>query len=108
MASATLQRFPGLADQALDRACRRHHVARLDLFGSALDDRFDPGRSDVDLLVSFDALALADFAANWWSLHAELERLFARKVELVEDSSLENPYLRARIMATRHPLYPAP
>jgi predicted nucleotidyltransferase len=34
--------------------CRRFHVRRLDLFGSAARGDFDPERSDVDLLVEFD------------------------------------------------------
>ena len=38
---------------AISTACRRFGVARLDAFGSALRDEFQPGRSDVDLLVEF-------------------------------------------------------
>ena len=33
--------------------CRRFNVRRLDLFGSGLTGRFDPGHSDLDLLVEF-------------------------------------------------------
>lgn len=35
--------------------CRRYGVARLELFGSAAGDAFDPQRSDLDFLVEFDA-----------------------------------------------------
>ena len=31
--------------------CRKHHVRRLAIFGSAVRDDFDPVRSDVDVLV---------------------------------------------------------
>jgi len=34
--------------------CRRFGVRRLDLFGSAATGAFDPGSSDVDMLVEFD------------------------------------------------------
>src|SRR5262244_388898 len=34
--------------------CRRFHVRRLDLFGSAARGDFDPERSDTDFLVEFD------------------------------------------------------
>ena len=38
--------------------CRQFHVLRLDLFGSAAREvDFDPARSDVDLLVTFDPAA---------------------------------------------------
>ena len=38
----------------LRAVCRRFHVRRLDLFGSAARGDFDPQRSDVDFLVEFD------------------------------------------------------
>src|SRR5437868_4983824 len=34
--------------------CRRFHVRRLELFGSAAREDFDPARSDLDFLVAFD------------------------------------------------------
>ncbi|MBO0883406.1 MAG: nucleotidyltransferase domain-containing protein, partial [Mycobacterium sp.] len=40
---------------AIAAVCRAHSVQRLRLFGSALSDRFDPSRSDVDVLVEFAA-----------------------------------------------------
>ena len=33
--------------------CRRFGVRRLELFGSAATDAFDPSRSDLDFLVEF-------------------------------------------------------
>lgn len=50
--------FTLLASQldAIALACQRHHVARMHLFGSAVRDDFQPGRSDLDLLVEFQSL----------------------------------------------------
>ncbi len=48
MIAATL-----LDPAVIARACERHGVLRLRVFGSALTDRFDPARSDVDFLVDF-------------------------------------------------------
>ena len=48
-----------LRDPAFDAVaalCRRFHVRQLDLFGSAVDGRFDPMHSDLDLLVEFEEL----------------------------------------------------
>ena len=39
--------------------CRRFHVRRLDLFGSAAGNDYDPVRSDLDFLVEFDPEALS-------------------------------------------------
>lgn len=38
----------------LERLCRRFHVRRLDLFGSAATGNFEPGSSDLDFLVEFE------------------------------------------------------
>src|ERR1700735_4649132 len=44
----------GMPSDVLPELCRRFHVRRLDLFGSAATGQnFDPVRSDLDLLVSF-------------------------------------------------------
>jgi hypothetical protein len=40
--------------EALQALCRRSHVRRLELFGSAARGDFDAGRSDVDFRVEFD------------------------------------------------------
>jgi uncharacterized protein len=37
--------------------CRRFHVRRLDVFGSAARGDFDPEHSDVDFIVEFDRSA---------------------------------------------------
>ena len=43
--------------EELARLCVRYHVCRLELFGSAAGDRFDPARSDLDFLVVEPVLA---------------------------------------------------
>jgi len=37
----------------LERFCRRNHIIKMSLFGSALRDELKPG-SDIDILVEFD------------------------------------------------------
>lgn len=88
--------------------CRRFHVRRLDLFGSAARGTdFDPQLSDLDLLVDYEPghspPALGDFLA----LRDALEALFGRKVDLAMESAIRNPYLRAGIAAARVPLHGA-
>ena len=45
---------------AIRAACERFHVVRLDVFGSALRDDYEPGRSDIDLLVDFGPMSPYD------------------------------------------------
>jgi hypothetical protein len=91
----------------LAELCRRFHVRRLDLFGSATRDDFDPSRSDVDLFVEFDpGTPLSPFDA-YFGFKEAVEALLGRPVDLVIASAVRNPYLLASIERTREPLYAA-
>lgn len=103
-----VEAFPHALD-ALPGVCRRFHVRRLDLFGSAATGRdFDPARSDLDILVSFEPLPPADYADAYFGLREALEALAGRPVDLVTEAALENPYLRRRVESERLPLFPPP
>jgi uncharacterized protein len=87
--------------------CRRYHVRRLDVFGSAARGTdFDPGRSDVDLLVSYVPGHRHDFAA-YQDLRDALTNLLGRPVDLVMENAVENPFIRAGIERSRLPVYAA-
>ena len=87
--------------------CRRHHVRRLALFGSAADDRFDPDASDLDFLVEFAPLAPADHADSYFGLLHDLEDMLGRRVDLLERAPIHNPYLLAAIGESEVVLYEA-
>lgn len=85
--------------------CRRWKVTEFALFGSILREDFRP-ESDVDVLVSFAA------EARWslWDLvemQEELEAIFGRSVDLVENGTLRNPFRRQSIMSTKEVVYAA-
>lgn len=84
--------------------CRRYGVARLDLFGSAATDNFDPQRSDLDFLVEFDGDSAGLFD-RYFGLKESLEALYGRSVDLVTPGSLRNPYFIAAINETRQLVY---
>ena len=93
---------------AVSELCRRFHVRRLDIFGSAAEGRFDPDRSDLDFLVSFEEPVTYDYADAYFGLLESLGALFGRKIDLITERSIENPYLRSEILAHRQLLYPPP
>jgi uncharacterized protein len=100
--------FPHAPD-ALSGVCRRFHVRRLDLFGSAATGvGFDPARRDLDILVTFEDLRPGDYADAYFGLREALEALSGRPVDLVTEAALENPYLRRRVEIERRPLFPMP
>jgi len=92
---------------ALEELCRRYRVRSLFLFGSAARGDFDPGRSDVDLLVEFEPMPAGGYADAYFGLREALEALFGRDVDLVTLTAVRNPYMKADIERTRTLLYAA-
>lgn len=86
--------------------CRRYGVARLELFGSATSDAFDPQRSDLDFLVEFDADSSRLFD-RYFGLKESLEALYGRPVDLVSAGSLQNPYFIEAVNNSRRVVYAA-
>lgn len=87
--------------------CRAHHVRRLSVFGSAVREDFDPATSDVDLLVDFEALGEMEYAPNYFDFLRHLDSLFGRKVDLVSDRYVRNPYFRREVDQDKVLLYAA-
>lgn len=91
----------------LQALCERYHVECLALFGSALREDFDSGRSDLDFAVEFQPMTPQEHAESYFDLLEELEGLFGRRVDLVEIGAVRNPYLRREIEAGQETLYAA-
>lgn len=89
----------------LTELCRRFHVRRLDLFGSAAGDDFDAERSDLDFLVEFEPTPPGGYADAFFGLKESLEQLFGRQVDLVAAAAIRNPYFRESVEGAKVPLY---
>lgn len=95
--------LPHLA--AIRELCQRHGIARLELFGSATTDAFEPGRSDYDFLIELDAAAPGSRAQRLLDFAEALEALLGAPVDLVNPHYIRNPYFAAEVQRTRLPLY---
>lgn len=93
----------------LEALCRRHHVRRLDLFGSAARGDFDASRSDIDFLVEFDrSNPEAMTLRTYLGLKESLEALLGRPVDLVDRQAVEasrNFIRRRSILSGLEPIY---
>lgn len=87
--------------------CRRRHVRRLDVFGSATGPRFDPATSDLDVVVEFDPLPPAEYVEHFFGLQDDLSRLLGRTVDVVVERAVRNPFFRDSLNASREPLFAA-
>lgn len=88
----------------IEKLCQKHKVKFLYLFGSAATPRFNRD-SDIDFLISFEDVPLLDYADNYFDLQEELERLLHRKVDLVVEKSITNPYFKNMVEKTRARIY---
>lgn len=84
----------------LAAACERRKVAKLEIFGSAASGAFDPQRSDLDILVTFESDYFPGIADAFVGLAEDLETLFARRVDPVTRRSVRNPHLKESIEET--------
>jgi len=85
--------------------CRRRKIVELALFGSALREDFR-SESDIDILVSFGKDADWDLF-DWVDMIEELKGIFGRDVDLVERTTLRNPFRRHYILNTQKVIYAA-
>lgn len=92
--------------EAIARACESYEVARLRVFGSALTDRFDPERSDVDFLVGYKPEAERTFQALF-ALREELERIVGSPVDLIDAGNVRNPYFAKSAFDSAQDVYAA-
>lgn len=89
---------------ALATFCRRHHIARLALFGSVLRPDFRPD-SDIDVLVEFQHGHVPGL--QFMSIEQELSQLLGgRRIDMVTPKFL-NPRIRNQVLSTAEPLYVA-
>ena len=89
----------------IQRLCGRHHVLRLELFGSAASGQHSPGKSDFDFVVEFPPLPAGAYADSYFGLLEDLERLLGGPVELVVGSAIKNPFFRRSVEQTSALLY---
>jgi predicted nucleotidyltransferase len=88
--------------------CRRFRVRRLEVFGSAARvSDFDPVRSDVDFLVTYDPEAPAPDLRQYFDLTEQLSALLGYPVDLVMSGAVRNPIVRDDIDRGKQTLYAA-
>ncbi len=90
-----------MPEYEISQFCRRHHICRLAVFGSALRDDFRPD-SDVDVLVEFEQGHTPGFA--FFDMQDELSELIGRRVELSTPAFLSR-YFRDEVLRTAEVQY---
>jgi predicted nucleotidyltransferase len=81
--------------------CSRFGVQSLNVFGLAAEGAFELAHSHIDFLVEFLPDDPANLFDRYFELQQALELLFARKIDLVTSSALENPDVIAVVNQSR-------
>jgi uncharacterized protein len=85
--------------------CKSLDVDKMYIFGSATGANFRID-SDLDFLISFsDKLSIEDYTDNFFELFYSLGSLFNRKIDLITENSLSNPYFIQSVNASKVLLY---
>ena len=84
--------------------CKKYKVSKLFVFGSILTNRFNK-ENDVDFIVNFDKAQVTDYFSNFFDLKYALEDVLGREVDLLEEQTIKNPYLKKNVDATKTLIY---
>ena len=84
--------------------CKKYKVEKLWVFGSILTPRFND-QSDVDFSVTFHYNEVKDLFLTFFDFIFELEQLLGRKVDVVDETAIKNPYFRKALNATKRLIY---
>jgi predicted nucleotidyltransferase len=80
-------------------------IKKLYIFGSALTPQFNETASDIDVLVETTDILPEEKGEKLMNLWDDLELLFNRKIDLLTENSIRNPFLRREIEQTRKLVY---
>ena len=84
-----------LPQERIKEFCKRHHIRKLSLFGSALRDDFSP-ESDLDILVEFDPAHIPGFI-RLAGMEIELTEILGRKADMRTAQDLSR-YFRDEVL----------
>ncbi|MFP4023137.1 MAG: nucleotidyltransferase family protein [Thiohalospira sp.] len=86
------------------KLCENNNVRTLFAFGSVTTDKFQQD-SDIDLLVDIDENDPIIYSEKYFNLKFQLEELFKRQIDLLEQRAIRNKFLKNEIDRTKVQLY---
>lgn len=85
--------------------CKLLNINRMYIFGSAASGNFKTD-SDLDFLISFsEKISIEQYTDNYFALHYKLSELFGRKIDIVTENSLSNPYFIESVNESKELIY---
>ena len=89
---------------AINKLCSTYRLKHLYAFGSVLTNNFN-SQSDIDFIVDFLPISSEDYADNYYDLKFSLENILNRKVDLLEEKAIKNPYFLEAVNSKKQIVY---
>lgn len=80
----------------IKRLCISNKVKSLFAFGSVIKDKLTPN-SDIDFVVDIDDNDPLSYSDKYFDLKFNLEKIFNRKIDLLERKAIKNRFLKQEI-----------
>ncbi len=90
--------------EQIKKLCDLNGVKSLFAFGSVLENRLRPD-SDIDLIVDIDDRDPLSYSDKYFDLKFNLEKIFPRKIDLLEIKTISNRFLKKEIDKTKLRIY---
>jgi predicted nucleotidyltransferase len=90
--------------EKIKQLCQELRVKHFSVFGSVLTDKFSSD-SDIDFVVDFDENDPIIYTDLYFQLKDELEQIFNRQIDLIEERGIRNSFFRKEINESKVVLY---
>ena len=85
---------------ALATICRQFGIKKLDIFGSAANGSFDLDTNDIDFIVDLGGYERG-VSQRFFRFADALDALFSRRVDLITEEQIRNPYFKRAVEKQR-------
>jgi Predicted nucleotidyltransferases len=90
--------------EEINRLCVTHKVKSLYAFGSVVSGKLNE-KSDIDFVVDFEPVPVNQYADNYYALKFSLQDIFLKRIDLLEERAIKNPYFRKSLNDQRILVY---
>lgn len=88
----------------IKKLCDTNKVKSLFVFGSVVKDKLRP-ESDIDFVVDIDDQDPLSYSDKYFDLKFNLEKIFKRRIDLLELKAIKNKFLKQEIDQTKLHIY---
>ena len=90
--------------ERIQQLCKEYRVKHFYAIGSVVTDRFSD-ESDIDFVVDFEEKDPIQYTDLYFGLKEKLEQTLERKIDLIEERAIKNPFFRKEIDESKVLIY---